>query len=227
MTKTLIKLDTVFHVGLLDYNKKNRFSYEGDTLSVSQCPKTWSSLARTQGKNNLLYKENASYVDYYQFIRENKLHIINHGLEYNQIIEKDVFSYSYFDDEMDTEVTIEALSKEDIFEEHSMIDDSDLNYERKFVLSNHGMDFFPYSKFDRLDITPVVLDYIKQEFSEDKNIVGVWWNDIFDPSRYSAPRGAIFNHKLPEFEINQIDDLVDYIGESYDIELNSGSVIQP
>jgi hypothetical protein len=217
MMPDLIQKNTVFHVGSMEYSKKSNYSLEGDTLSVSTTPKTWSKLARTNGQNNKLYRKDSLFVDYYKILEKKKNEIINFGLSFNYLIERDVYLYHYYDDEMDLDLTFQTLEKNELLEEYPDIEDDDISIQKKFVLSAYGKEIFPHFKSNPVDITPIVIEYVRNVvLKENDNIVGIWWNDHFDPLRFSAPRGAIFNEKLHEFDICKVSELTDYIDSEYE-----------
>ena len=210
-----LSVKEVWHVGDMDINLKSNFSLEGDLLSVSQTPQTWNKIGRLNGNNNRLEFNEALYVDYYYFKEKYYNAVIDWALENHYIIESQTFSYAYYDDEMEDELEFIFDTIDELLEEFPDVEDEDISTDLNWKLTEgFKLENKSSSKSD-FDLTNLHIKYIEQNIlTQNENVVGVWWNDNFDPLRYSAPRGGIFNEKLSLFKIYKEDSLFDIDIES-------------
>lgn len=215
----LFSIDSVWHVGNLDKMKKSSFSLEGDLLSVSLTPKTWSKLARANGVNHKLELKGALYVDFYDFLEHNLDDIIRWANDKGYINKEKVYSFTYYDDEIDEELTFSFDTVDALVSEFPDASDDEIHIDESYVLSETYIAQNKSSSKSKYDITNVQIEFIEDHVvADNEQIVGIWWNDAFRPESFSAPRGGIFNSRLHLFNISKEASLFDVdIEELYNI----------
>jgi hypothetical protein len=191
------KLSTMYHVGRLDQpRRKPAVSYEGSGLSVSLHPDEWRKIARGQvgGDTWELTKEDPKFL---MATAANKKKAVNWAAANGWIAPQKRYRVSWFDDEMDDTMSTEFDSLEEAQEEADAygVEPEEVD---SFVLDNKGKAYWK-SAFSSKPSNSLAKDFAIIWFAEANGYDGVWWNDKLDPDRLSAPRGVIFQSKLPEW----------------------------
>ena len=199
-----------------------RSSYEGAGLSVSLCPHAWEQIARLGGQPlHTLSKPDAVYLDLHQLTSNMHDAIsqwaIDQGLAEERVLwraydydseEEEIFSLSFPSREQAVEqvlfsldVDVEGLSEEDALEaaRRRLEDESNLEIPEvvagvaTLVLTEAGSTracgFGRDSAANDMAAMFWAEDVARQTFP---SLVGVWWQETFEPSALSAPRGAVF-----------------------------------
>lgn len=198
------QLTTVYHVGRLDQPRRMpAVSYEGSGLSVSLHPAEWRKIARGHvgGDTWELTKEDPKFL---MATAANKKKAVDWAVANGWIAPQKRYRVSWFDDEMDDTMNIEFDSLEEAQEE---ADNYDVEPEEvdSFVLDKKGKAYWKQT-FSSKPSNSFAKDFAIIWFAEANGYDGVWWNEKLDPARLSAPRGVIFQSKLPEWTKRKIDD---------------------
>ena len=195
-----INLKKVYHVGSMDINRKSSSSHEGSGLSVSVNPNEWQKInPRTSGDLFELTKENGLFCDKHKLNKTHKETIIGWGVKQQYVTKQVTFRYYYYDDDLDSEVfqefpTIE-LAKQEADE------DGDIRPHKQGLQPTQKLEqTTQQSKID----TSSTFDYLLTVYVEQMtDLDGIWWNDKLDVSKYSAPRGVVFNNKIQTWNITK------------------------
>ena len=81
----------------------------------------------------------------------------------------------------------------------------EMDDDRKMKIHNKGLK--PTKKLEMVTMqskisTTQTFDLLLTVYVENEtDYDGIWWNDELDVSKYSAPRGVIFNSKLKEWSV--------------------------
>lgn len=200
MELVLLNVVRVFHVGTLDIRKKVKDSYEGSGLSVSNCPDAWREINRggTYGETwNIKKPKGGLFVDYHKTLNdETKEELKRWGILNNYIEYCKTYSVE-MTDEYGREYFIEFTNKEEAELEAEMYDTGVVT-QLGFKATNKMLKEINY----RLNSVVVncynllLTMFVEKYF---KDVDGVWWEDVYEPESYSAPRGVIFNSKIKEW----------------------------
>ena len=190
--------ETVYHVGNLDKGReKPRVSYEGDGLSVSQCPRDWARIMRGGGTiYELTRTDGASFFD---AAVEDKPQdgVRDWCIQHNYVKNTPLFRVEWHDPEIgeqrhmlfyDEETAkAEAEARMGTVQETTGLD-----------LDTNGIKYWKCAfRQDPSNASPLLIrDLLPVWFAENHGYQGVWWNERHDPTNHSAPRGVIFQPHL-------------------------------
>lgn len=206
-------VSNLIHVGDMDLKKKQPHSHEGKGLSVSICPYHWSKIARgCMASNNAFCfsKDDVMLLDFYNISENGKNEIINWAHNNGYVIFKNRFMFKYYDDEFESNISGYSLTLEDaLYEVGFNIDEwNELNSSDKLEYIQEVNIPVPTNKLnleigwkvsDEYTYDIVVTLYSEYILKYD----GVYWNEMLDVGRLSAPRGVLFNSVLERFCIKK------------------------
>jgi hypothetical protein len=185
-----LSFDSLFHVGTMDPGQKRRGSLEGAGLSVSEHPDEWRQIGKglVSGNTWELTKPGNKFLDAHALSEDQREEIVDWGLSKGYIEEAKVFRVTGYDDEYSSETYSDYYSRKEA--EDEAFDDEEV------------------TEIDSFKATPSLVQ-ASQEGSDDYfNLLlpifvetlpgfdGVWWDDLLDPYKYSAPRGVILVSRL-------------------------------
>lgn len=210
------EISALYHVGTMDIANKSSESYEGNGLSVSICPDVWMRLARCCTTTIWeLYKSNLEMLDYYS-LTENEFSIAREwGVLEGYLEDCIVYRYTYFDDEMDCDLTSIHKTFEDACKEaclenkYATFEEFKNSEESQFYNIEEEIGFNPTDKLKKISFVNLSIDNAEDInfllfLEKNTNLDGVYWNELLDESRYSAPRGVIFNSKVNTFSRKKV-----------------------
>lgn len=190
----------IAHVGAMDPSMQGSGSYEGRCLSVSQVPSSWARIAKL-GENGFILSGRGRFVDVFEMSDRQRKNVIDWAvgeglLELKEIVrlhmldtETEQWSYSDFSSMDEAEAETEFMEEEDFrFEELSAY----IATEKLAIPAGHRVKYM--SSATSFDLA--LIEYA----SQDATLDGIWWNEHYDPSSLSAPRGGIFPARVSEFE---------------------------
>jgi hypothetical protein len=199
----IISLSDISHVGTMDKSKKEKGSYEGSGLSVSTEPKAWVRINPfTGGTTFRLTKKDNKFLSYHDLTVDQKEEIKVWGAIEGYITLCPIYTFSYEDDEFEVDMCMYFTDREEAVVEADGygIEESEVEELQGFT-SNPMMDERVMSH----GRTTMDMQLLSTLYAEDVlQVDGVWWEDILDVSRYSAPRGVIFEEKLKEWTIKKV-----------------------
>lgn len=195
-------IGNLYHVGTMDITKKSKFSHEGNGLSVSNCPDAWRRITEglTHGKTFMLRKRGMKLLDFYMLTAEEKSEIQRWAVSNSYVEEATLYksiTWNEFGEEFFSlyESYEEALTEADNEEERVQPVDGLLPTQKMKDTSMVHIELLQVRDFVTTLYTEQVLNYD-----------GIYWDELLDEGVYSAPRGVIFNSKLPSFTVTCIDD---------------------
>jgi hypothetical protein len=226
--KHVIPIDTLYHLGTFDPTQKRAHSYEGHALSVSKHPDAWRKIASLGGlPKHQLHNPNGQFLDFHRAKRDKKFMatVYQWGKQQGYVTDATVYHVSWHDEELDQEVSMSFDDYQRALEEAGY--DSHEEYQQVLKELEQGQiskeDFDQeYRKIKAVKqpvMTPKlaqVIGWAKSEpnmttdalllaYAETMEVDGVWWNDQYDPDRYSAPRGGILPGKLANWKVTPAD----------------------
>lgn len=190
----VIQLNTVYHIGTLDAGRKGwrGFSYEGDGLSVSLHPEAWNEIARLGGLPWWqLKRDEGSFLDVLAMTNEQCEHIFAWGVARGWIEPARLWRVTYFDGDLDEEVELDLEDEEDaraVTEQRGAV----IKEVPGYICTPTLLKRMLWTRVSAFAVDGVCMAFAEDELGLD----GVWWNEILDTSRLSAPRGVIFNQRL-------------------------------
>ncbi|MBO6266968.1 MAG: hypothetical protein J6M06_01915 [Synergistaceae bacterium] len=190
----------VFHVGKMDRSLKNEGSHEGGGLSVSLCPDEWRRISETTGGDtHTLRKDGALFLDIHGLGNEERNAIIYDGVASGYLVMNERYAFNYYDDELEDDYRMFFNTREEAEEEAesygikaSCIEKESFPTPTKNLEKALGVkvnDNFGFDAYASL-------------WAEQRGMDGAWWNDMLDPSRYSAPRGVITDKALRSWTVD-------------------------
>lgn len=195
-------IGNLYHVGTMDITKKSKFSHEGNGLSVSNCPDAWRRITEglTHGKTFMLRNRGMKLLDFYMLTAEEKSEIQRWAVSNGYVEEATLYksiTWNEFGEEFFSlyESYEEALTEADNEEERVQPVDGLLPTQKMKDTSMVHIELLQVRDFVTTLYTEQVLNYD-----------GIYWDELLDEGVYSAPRGVIFNSKLPSFTVTCIDD---------------------
>ncbi|MBG9693191.1 hypothetical protein ABD91_20845 [Lysinibacillus sphaericus] len=209
-----IEFSELFHVGDIDISEKQRNSYEGSGLSVSDCPKVWTRIARLGGRNtNRLTKEKGVFLNYHVLGTARKK-IKKWGLEQGFIEKQDIYLVPGMN-ENGEEYYMTFINPEHAYEEYveyvEFSLEEELTLSKEEILNNLRKSYYKAMpkllKVSMRDhIGPMeTIDLLVVAWAEQfTELDGVHWADILDEENLSAPRSVIFNNKVKDWKIEQL-----------------------
>ena len=202
-----------FHVGNMT-KKVKKSSFEGSGLSISQHPKEWSRIARLSGDLYTVHKENPLLLDFHKLSKRDKTNIFEWGVERGYLVKGFKWVFTYIDE--DDEMYREFLSYEDWlmdrgYDEEDAEDQEDLNEDKESLEKVKAFlgttKLFEAECWDREHSPSMAETFCILRYADEMlGVDGVFWNDILDVYRYSAPRAVIFQSKLPEWTIQLVEE---------------------
>ncbi|MFX4300294.1 hypothetical protein [Pseudosulfitobacter pseudonitzschiae] len=208
--------NTVFHVGKLDESAsdiQSRASLEAYCLSVSENPEEWTKIARLGGLPCWkLTRKNSRFVDVHAFDGLQADYIRKWAIREGFATEEPLWRAWITDEDGDWAYMVQTSRHEAEREvedydiepgDGPAPDGSCVEEVIDLVLTEKGMSALerwtdPTSGFDGA----LILFCRNVIAPDDRDIIGIWWDDCFDPPNLSCPRGGIFPDRLDEFDVS-------------------------
>jgi hypothetical protein len=192
-----LEFESVVHIGSSDIRpvpSRVTNSQEGCLLSVSVHPDVWRRIARLGGGawTKLSFPYPLRFVDLPESLETNRDEILAAGFA-GDLITEATFWKSFHTDEEGEEGHFLHATKEEADAEDGVRDPE----RAQVFLSTETLSCFwcgsPKKISPFFTLSALVAFLVK----DDPAIHGVWWNDFFDPCSLSAPRGGIFQDRIP------------------------------
>jgi len=208
-----LRLDEVMHVGSLDIATRTaRPSLEAFLLSVSVDPEEWGSIARCAGPIWTLRSVDARWLDAHSLDDDRLDEIEQWAIERGYAEKAEIWRAWHFDGECDDWRYFEFFDPEQAWAEVDEDEEPDEDVPSEtgeLVDSVQGLKLTAagIDALERWDGATAARDGIVILWARDvlskemPDLVGIWWNDLFDPLSLSCPRGGIFPEKLHLFEV--------------------------
>ena len=187
----------LWHVGSMNPADKRMGSYEGAGLSVSLHPEEWQQIARgaVSGDTWEMTKGANSFLDYWK-IGKPRWTVIRQWAIENGWAEACVqYRVSWWDEELEDTVSFVFDTREEAEAES----DPEYNEDIEITPLQTGMTGTAKlaTRCHQRGPSSSPQDLLAVVYAEDVlGLDGVWWNDMLDPQRLSAPRGVIVPTKL-------------------------------
>ena len=194
----------LYHVGTLNPRDKTTYSFEGDGLSVSPDPEAWSQIARLTGITFAATKRRPRFLDWHRLTPEHQATIHTWGLNAGWVSLQTLYRVEHEDDEFEEtlyeihEDREEAWSAALQYANDDPADASALLTEYRGIVGTAALR----ARLNHQIPTILVPTLLTTAFVEDElRWDGVYWDDIHDPERYSAPRAVINRTQLPSWQL--------------------------
>lgn len=186
----------LYHVGELKFSKKNYSSYEGYGLSVSEYPDEWTKIALLSGVTFTLTKDVGKFLDYHEMTESDWDDVIEWGISNGYVVRDEIYVTSWYDDEWEQVFEMVSASLQELLDED--YDEEDI--ETRLDLLPTGL---MHGRMNHEVHLSSVRDYLLIMYVDDmlEEFDGVWWEDDFDVSLLSAPRGCILPRNLGKWHI--------------------------
>lgn len=198
-------LDSVYHVGNLDSKRRKPYlSYEGRGLSVSQCPRDWAQIMGHGGSLfELSHPNSAHFYEADVNSEDPRFYERVWAIENDYVSETEGFRIKWKENQ---ETHYMDFYSRDRAENEAFEYDADVKETTLFALDTKGREYWDDAfRKDAENASPLVIrDLICVWFAENHGFCGVWWDENHNVSKYSAPRGVIFQSKLEDWKYKQI-----------------------
>lgn len=197
-------IDCLSHVGTLQPEHKRTGSYEGAGLSVSLHPDAWCHIAKLGGLPTWqLRRPGGRFLEAHALSTLHRETIFCWALTRGLVERCPVYVVQRFDEELDGPIvlTFDTLASAEAENDgdFTMPIHQQLSYRSTPALDQAARQESP-TLGDRAVFDLLLPIFVEEELSLD----GVWWDDILEPSCYSAPRGVIVPSKLPQWSRDQV-----------------------
>lgn len=187
----------VWHTGWLDADRRQTWSAEGNLLSVSEHPDAWEHIARLGGAPRWHLtpidaegaERDSRFITVTEIGRQHQDDIWRWGEKEGYVEAAQVWTATWYDDEWDDLMVVQATSRAELEAETEgyggeiTVADG-WKATDKLAARGRGGRLLAGEEIDPLDHLVILL-------AEAGGYDGVWWDEILDTSRLSAPRGGI------------------------------------
>lgn len=193
----------VYHVGSLVAEHKGIGSMEGNGLSVSLCPNAWAQIAKLGNSCFTLERSGGRFLDVRAMPHACREHIAAWAHTHGWLESRELHEVSWLDSEDgQTRTILHDCAAKAATEAAYMREEG---YE-SVALVSRICSVLTEAAHQRLGFKlDVVLseDIAATFWVEDcTDADGVWWQDLFKPQAYSAPRGVISRKQLPHWQVH-------------------------
>jgi len=187
---TAKQLSTVYHIGSLKRPSKKSFSLEGAGVSVSVDPLAWRKINNSVklGGHDVWKLEKAN-PKFLVWSESNNKKALKWTMQNAWLIEATRYQTSYYDEEREDDMVSEYDTREEAEQEAG---DGEVTEIKSYKLGQKGLDYWKKT-FSSKPSNSVAIGLAIVWYAEAHDFDGVWWQDTYDPSRLSAPRGVIFD----------------------------------
>lgn len=205
--------DTVYHIGKLDQPRRPRTtSYEGWGLSIGRNPQDWARVAGgvSGGEPWRLEKKDgtrACFVDMHRLTGADRRAIEQRARQRGWLETTPVTTWcvDYWDDEYEEERYMcfaeEGAAREEVdWMEGAASVEKTQRPQATPALRQRWRRWFSGD----LEPDQVGEAAVMAVLEDDGRYEGLWWEDTYDPMRLSAPRGAIFQKRLPRWRRTRV-----------------------
>jgi hypothetical protein len=231
----VIRLPMVFHVGTLDPANlganSGGGSQEGACLSVSLCPNAWSAIVKLGDELHELRNAGGTFLDVCALLGDEdaKSDLTAWGIEEGYVRLRRLWRSWRYDSEADEWRFLLCRTQGEALEEARAHDDEDYSSSADVPAPDGHKGIEPMTvpigtaKLSELtgyalrpddeawDALAVAYGMVSVPEETGIELDGVWWREIFDPARLSAPRGGIFPCRVENWDakrasLHEVDD---------------------
>lgn len=188
-------LKTVTHIGTLVARDKGQQgpSYEGDGVSFSVNPDAWVSIAKLGGSPWWEADVSGlSLLDGHALVQAHASSLADWAMEQGWITPAQEFVVSWFDDEANDTMEMVLGSRQAAEVEAEDLEEAEIQERHGFAPTAKLVERMRHASRDVGMPKAGVLDDVATVWARENGFAGIWWNDVLDPARLSAPRGVIF-----------------------------------
>lgn len=193
-----ISAKNLWHWG--DLQIENRYergiSLEGNLFSMSACPMAWQQIARLGGSQLHIRESESVLLDMHSILFDEdpsskaaRKTIESWGVRTGLLHEREIFTVTEYDDELERDRHSEYLSWEEA--EHEAFDPDQISSSLRLIGTAALIAIHNLNPKEIAGVEYAVIEWTKAHAS---NLVqGVYWNETLDPFGYSAPRAGMFD----------------------------------
>jgi hypothetical protein len=236
--------DAVYHVGSMDRSLASEVSYEGPCLSVSLCPAAWTDIARLGGRPcHELTKPGAAFLCVTSLASSDVDEIRGWAIGQGLIEAVPAWRAYHWDDERDEWCWCEMPTRDgaeaevlgscgadDMAEALEIQGDRDgmglVEEVTAWRIVGPGLSRCPRMGNESSTDAAIMMWVEDVLRTSNPELVGLWWDENYDPASLSAPRGAIFPSMFSLFEATRVsavpddDELLDAAPETETIDFH-------
>ena len=184
---TAKQLSTVYHIGSLKRPSKKSFSLEGAGVSVSVDPLAWIKIVKLGGHD--VWKLEKANPKFLMWSKTNDKKALTWAVQNAWLVAAIRYQTSFYSDEMEDEMMTDHDTREEAEKEAF---DGEVAEIKSYKLGQKGMEYWKKT-FSSKPSNSIAIALAIVWYAEAHNFDGVWWQETYDPSSFSAPRGVIFD----------------------------------
>jgi hypothetical protein len=196
-----ISFPRLWHVGSLDVTHKRPGSYEGACLSVSRCPGAWREIGEglVTGDCWVADTSHVAFLDARGMDEAQTAAVLAWGVAEGLCEPATLWRTSQWDDELEDTVHQTFDSRDEAVDEMGLDEDEDPEDRIEEVHEHRStprLDLLALAHGPSAGDASVVDLLLPLWAWASTDLVGVWWDDRFDPVVYSAPRGGVLPARM-------------------------------
>lgn len=202
----LLKGGLVYHVGDMDPSLKRMDSHEGCGLSVSLHPSEWRSIGEglISGACWSLTRKDGAFLDAHALGRVRRKAILAWAVGKGYATPCDTWTWTYFDDEREEEMTQTFADRAEADEERDYAESGSIR-KRRGHASTPLLDGITMQSSRSLSDRNVIDLVLPLWAHEVHGVEAVWWSDALDPLLLSAPRGVIHPDAVGKWKATRME----------------------
>ena len=196
-----ISFPRLWHVGTLDLSHTRPGSYEGACLSVSRCPGAWREIGEgmVSGDCWVADTSHVTFLDAREMNDDQRAAVLAWGVAEGLCEPTTLWTTSSYDDELEDTVTQTFATRDEAVDEMDLDEEKDADERLEEVQGHRStplLDLLALAHGPTFG-DPCVIDLLLPLWAwAATDLVGVWWDDRFDPVVYSAPRGGVLPARM-------------------------------
>lgn len=201
--------ENLFHWGTMEKVNINKAgtSLEGNSLSLSDCPKEWVKILNLSINDKLFSfkKKSGLFVDILQLLKSDKYKkekdlLINEAVKESLLQKKIIFNVCFYDSESDENRFMVFENYEEAFTE-SNDGEYEILQEERYIATENLLKSIGINK--NLGIMSGEEYGCIEVLKRNTDIDGIFWDYTNDVNIYSLPIYCIFNTKVDEWSYRQ------------------------
>lgn len=190
----------LWHVGSMNPSDKRAGSHEGAGLSVSLHPEEWRRIARGHVAGDLwrCVRPGNRFLDFHKLTKAHRHMLADWAVQNGLAVRGSIWRVTFHDEDGEP-YFIDFQTREEAEREAWDEDETPITEVTGGLLPTARFHERTMTHEDTVDLGLLVTLYVEDATDLD----GVWWNDILDVGRLSAPRGVIVPGRIRGWTITK------------------------
>jgi hypothetical protein len=193
-----ISFNSLYHIGTLKKENKSDTSLEGiNGISISSDSNIWGEIndIHANGDTFEFTKKDNIFVEAHSLSQKTKDLIMEWGVENGFLSSTTKYKYEYYDEDTELDSFFVFDTLDEALDDYNY---DDLTIFKEYNATQKFKDIVGENNAWNLELMLSVYANTTTNFD------GVYWNDESNKSKYSAPRGIIFEDKISSWSVNNL-----------------------